>query len=361
MIQYLGRPSVGRWENLVWRSGLYDWCRGCMQMRGAISVLVRGTVKSSKWRLMFIKAQYQPTALQHFAWSLITRVLLWSPLEGPLCRWPCYHRWRNVSGGSWLGKKQWKRKDRVNAGKMKIMICGTGLDLLQSSGKFPCTVFHTGVGSNNIFCNVCTHWVHKKCSGLKRLTKDPDYRLQTYMVPGNCMSLERQTTEGSPGRTWQARVCCFLLLPRRHALSSRWLWTFNHNMCENCLEDVAMCTALVCIVQCFMPVRLGHWQSQTSSICSRMTGQWSDRSAMSGHKTLSLPGPMSYLRDLALRIWTSFWRREGSAGMDMWNALMVQSRQPFTYRLRKVWSWEAQDDIEAANRQELQRLEALGY
>ena len=29
---------------------------------------------------------------------------------------------------------------RVNAGKTKIMICGTGLDLLQSSGEFPCAV-----------------------------------------------------------------------------------------------------------------------------------------------------------------------------------------------------------------------------
>ena len=29
----------------------------------------------------------------------------------------------------------------------------------------------------------------------------------------------------------------------------------------------------------------------------------------------------------------SFWRREGLAGMDMWNAPMVQSRQPLTYRL----------------------------
>ena len=47
--------------------------------------------------------------------------------------------------------------------------------------------------------------------------------------------------------------------------------------------------------------------------------------------------------------------------MDMWNALMVQSRQPFTYRLRKVWSWKTQDDMEAADRQGLQRLEALGY
>ena len=56
------------------------------------------------------------------------------------------------------------------------MICGTGLDLLQSSGEFPCAVCRTGVGSNSIFCNGCKHWVHKKCSGLRHLKKDPDYR-----------------------------------------------------------------------------------------------------------------------------------------------------------------------------------------
>ena len=64
---------------------------------------------------------------------------------------------------------------RVNAGKTKIIFCGTGLGLLQSSGEFPCAVCRTGLGSN-IFCNGCKYWVHKKCSGLKRLTKDPDYR-----------------------------------------------------------------------------------------------------------------------------------------------------------------------------------------
>ena len=69
-----------------------------------------------------------------------------------------------------------KKGLRVNAGKTKIMICGTGLDLLQSSGQFPCAVCRTGVGSNSIFCNGCKHWVHKKYSGLKRLKKDPDYR-----------------------------------------------------------------------------------------------------------------------------------------------------------------------------------------
>ena len=45
--------------------------------------------------------------------------------------------------------------------------------------------------------------------------------------------------------------------------------------------------------------------------------------------------------------------------MDMWNALMVQSRQPFTYRLRE--SMKAQDDMEAADRVGMQRVEALSY
>ena len=71
---------------------------------------------------------------------------------------------------------------------------------------------------------------------------------------------------------------------------------------------------------------------KTSNIWGGMTGQWSDRSAMSGRKTLSPAGPKSYLCSLAFRIWTSFWKREGSAGMDMWKAPTVQL---FTYRLRE--------------------------
>ena len=120
------------------------------------------------------------------------------------------------------------------------------------------------------------------------------------------------------------------------------------------------CTALVCRAQCSMPVRLGHWQSQTSKVCSEMTGKWSDRSAMSNRKTLSPPDPMRYLHGLALRIWTSFWRREGSAGMDMWNAPIVQwqdSLWPTVWW--KAWAWEAHDGMEAADREGLQRVEAL--
>ena len=67
-----------------------------------------------------------------------------------------------------------KKGLRVNAGKTKVMICGTGLDLLQSSGEYPCAVCCTGVGNNSIYCNGCILWVHKKCSGLRRLTPNPD-------------------------------------------------------------------------------------------------------------------------------------------------------------------------------------------
>ena len=65
-----------------------------------------------------------------------------------------------------------------------------------------------------------------------------------------------------------------------------------------------------------------------------MTEQWSDRYAiMLNHKTLPPSGPLSYLHGSELKTWTSYWKRGGSAGLNMWNAPTVQSRQPLTYRL----------------------------
>ena len=81
-----------------------------------------------------------------------------------------------------------KKGLRVNAGKTKVMICGTGLDLLQSSGEYPCAVCRTGVGNNSIYCNGCKLWVHKKCSGLQRLTPNPDYRCARCM--GNARPID---------------------------------------------------------------------------------------------------------------------------------------------------------------------------
>ena len=165
-----------------------------------------------------------------------------------------------------------KKGPRVNAGKTKIMICGTGLDLLQSSGEFPCTVCRTGVGSNSIFCNGCEHWVHMKCSGLKRLKKDPDYRCTR--CQGTARPLDgrpQKEVQVGPEKLEVVASFCYLgdmlsaaggcelstttrvktawkkfkdLLP---VLSSRHL-----------SKHVAMCTALVCGAQCSMPARLGH-------------------------------------------------------------------------------------------------------
>ena len=44
-----------------------------------------------------------------------------------------------------------KKGLRVNAGKTKVMVCGTGLDLLQSSGEYPCAVCLTEVSNNSIY------------------------------------------------------------------------------------------------------------------------------------------------------------------------------------------------------------------
>ena len=69
-----------------------------------------------------------------------------------------------------------KKGLKVNAGKTKVMICGTGLDLLQISGKYPSAVCCTGVG------NGCKLLVHKKCNGLQPLTPNPDYRCAWCML-----------------------------------------------------------------------------------------------------------------------------------------------------------------------------------
>ena len=60
---------------------------------------------------------------------------------------------------------------RVNMGKTKIMVSGVNLQTLKDSGEYPCSVCRKGVGSNSIYCAGCSHWVHKKCSGVTGSSK----------------------------------------------------------------------------------------------------------------------------------------------------------------------------------------------
>ena len=66
---------------------------------------------------------------------------------------------------------------RVNSAKTKILVSGKNLNTLHDSGKFPCSVCRKEVSNNSIYCNGCSHWVHKKCSDLTgRLVENPEYR-----------------------------------------------------------------------------------------------------------------------------------------------------------------------------------------
>ena len=198
-----------------------------------------------------------------------------------------------------------------------------------------------------------------------------------YKMPGNCTPRGWQTTEGSPDRTWQAWGGSILLLPRRHALSSRWLWTFNHNMCEKCLEEVqgsatsslftpplfqntwpcvqclcakrnAPCQRDFAIDKAKPPASAGKWQgnNQTDLQC---------QAARNCHRQVQWA-------TCAAWHWGSGPHSEWEKTPMVWTCGMLQCySQDSLWHTGwwKAWVWEAQDDMEAADREELQRVEAL--
>ena len=135
--------------------------------------------------------------------------------------------------------------------------------------------------------------------------------LQLHMVPGTAIPLDSRQQREVQVRTDKLGVVAFYKLQTKDTCSqqpgrsSRSCYQFSLPT-TSLSRHMAACTALVCS----MPVRLCHRQSETSNVWSEMTGQWSD-----SRKTLSQPDQMSYLRGLALKIWTPFWRKEGSTDM----------------------------------------------
>ena len=191
---------------------LSNWSRGWMPIRGAMSMFVRDTVKSLKWRFVFIKA---------FLLSLLLFIIVLGALSGEfrsMVPWEDLYAddlvitaksFEEYIRGllTWNEAIEEKGGLRVNTRKTKIMICNTCLDLLQSSGEFPCAVCRTGAGSNTIYCNDCKHFVHKKCNGLERFTEDPDYRCT------RCQGTVRPLDGRQQGETWQA-ILLFIMQNR---------------------------------------------------------------------------------------------------------------------------------------------------
>ena len=87
-----------------------------------------------------------------------------------------------------------KKGLRVNMGKTKTMESGINLDVLKKSGKYPCGVCQSGVGSSNAI-----FWVHKKCSGIKGpLRPDPEFRCARCLGTARAID-EREVSEAEVG------------------------------------------------------------------------------------------------------------------------------------------------------------------
>ena len=180
--------------------------------------------------------------------SLLLFIIVLEALSRELCCWvpweDCYADDLVIIAESLEERVRWlltwkeameEKRLRVNAGKTKIMILGTGLDLRQSSGEFPCADCRTGVGSNSIFCKGCKHWVHKKCSGLKCLSEDPDYRC-TWCQGTACPldgRLQREVQVG-PDKLEVVASLCYL----GDMLTAGVGCGLSTITCENCLEEV---------------------------------------------------------------------------------------------------------------------------
>ena len=78
---------------------------------------------------------------------------------------------------------------------------------VQTSFHAPC---RTGVDSNSIFCNGCKHWVHKKCSRLKCLTKDLDYRCTWSRELHTSLTADHRAKSVGPDKLEVVASFCYL-------------------------------------------------------------------------------------------------------------------------------------------------------
>ena len=106
------------------------------------------------------------------------------------------------------------------------MESGFNLDVLKKSGKYPCGVCQSGVGSTNaIFCGICKRWVHKKCSDIKGpLRPDPEFRCARCLGTARAID-EREVSEVEVGNEKLVVIpeFCYLETCSLQEVAARWL------------------------------------------------------------------------------------------------------------------------------------------
>ena len=92
-----------------------------------------------------------------------------------------------------------RRGLKINIGKTKILVSGKdGLSPI-ASGQYPCGVCAQGVGVNSVLCTHCRKWVHKRCSGLRNVSRAPNYVCPTCTTPATGRAVEEEHITLGPG------------------------------------------------------------------------------------------------------------------------------------------------------------------
>ena len=316
----------------------------CNTIRGTVK---RGIVKSLKRRSVFIKARYSARCSSSLC---LKPCHASSGLGSPLCRWPCYHRWisRGVCPGA-LDLERSNGGERQERWKSWAVVWAWTFCRVQASFHAPSVALEWAATVSSLMAASTRCTRNAVGSSAWQRTLITDVHGARELQP-----LEGQTTEGSPSRTWQAGGSSFLFLPRRHALSSQWLWNFYHSKCENGLEKIqgAATTSLFpppLFQDSCMPVRLVQRNDKAiiSQVCNVTSHchhqvQWATCAAWHWGS-----GPHSE-GEKALQVWT--WTFQWCSQDSLWHTGWW-----------KGWTWEAQDDMEAADREGLQWVEALSY
>ena len=344
-----------------------------------MSVWVRGTVKRLKWRSVFSKTWYSAAALHHCALSLVTPVPLWGPLGGPLSQLPCYRRWI-----AWGMCQEALDLERSNGGERTESKCrkdedhdlwyrpGPPADFRQVS---MCCLLHWS-GQQQHLLQQLQALGAQEMQWAQVLGKGPWLQMNT--MPGNCTPLRsRPQREVQVGSDKLEGIASFCYLG--DMLSAV-------NGCE-LLTTTSVKTAckkfkklLPVLSSCHLSFKT-HGYVHSSCVQSAMLHanktwpltkpnlqplQQNDRAMIRQICNVKPQGIVTTRSNellARLGIWGSgtFWRREGSVGMGMWNAPVVQSRQLFDIQVDAKHGIERLEITWQQLKEGLQRVEALGY
>ena len=169
-------------------------------------------------------------------------------------------------------------------------------------------------------------------------------------------------------RKSRSDLTSLILLPRRHALSSRWLWTFNRNTCENRLEEVQgsatsplftpplfqntwPCVQLLC-AEHNAPCQRDLAIDKAEPPASAAKWQGNDQTDLQCQATRHCYHQVQWSICVAWH-WGSGPHSEGEKISIVWTCGTLQwcNRDSLWHTgWWKAWAWEAQNDMEAADR-----------